>query len=147
MDERVKKLKTPKECEIFAKNAIERSHPELAIEARKRSLELRVEECAATSEVERECWEALLAYEEVIASKNNKRNKANRTRNMIPEYGGIVKAFEKIVKGERETEGFKALKVLGLEDYTYESVILRHQDSFDEEAVAQAKRRMNEWEG
>jgi|APLak6261666328_1056055.scaffolds.fasta_scaffold15447_2 hypothetical protein len=147
MDDRIKRLKTPEECEIFAKNAIERNHPELAIEARKQAVKLRSEQCGAESEIERECWGAIFAYEEVLAVKNNKRNKANRTRNMIPEYGGIVKTFDHIVKGNRETEGYKALKDLGLEDYTYESVVLRYQDSFSKEAVAQAKRRMSEWEG
>lgn len=43
MDPRVAKLKTPKECETFAKNARERGGPQLADEARQRAVQIRAE--------------------------------------------------------------------------------------------------------
>jgi len=53
MDERVLRLKNPKDCEQFAKN-VEAKLPELAREARRRAIELRAAEYNAQSEAERE---------------------------------------------------------------------------------------------
>lgn len=44
MNERIKNLKTPKDCEIFAKNATDRNHPELAIQARQQAVKLRADQ-------------------------------------------------------------------------------------------------------
>ena len=79
MDERVARLKTPEECERFAKNAIERNRRDLADEARKRAVELRAMAYGAKSEAERECLEAIYAYEEVLTSRNGRRTHASRT--------------------------------------------------------------------
>ena len=43
MDERVRKLTTPEQCEIFARNANDRNRPDLAREARARAVELHAE--------------------------------------------------------------------------------------------------------
>lgn len=43
MDDRIKRIKTPEDCEKFARNAIERDRPDLAVEAGRRAIELRAE--------------------------------------------------------------------------------------------------------
>lgn len=69
MDNRIKKFKTPKECEIFARNAEERGHPELAAQARKKATELRAEKYGAKTQAEKEALQAIYAYEEVLSKK------------------------------------------------------------------------------
>lgn len=52
MDERVKKLRTPEECETFAKNAKERGRADLAKEAQVRAVQLPAERYGANSQAE-----------------------------------------------------------------------------------------------
>ena len=54
MDERVARLKSPEDCEQFAKNVEERGKPKLAFQARRRALELRAEQRGAKTKVEQE---------------------------------------------------------------------------------------------
>lgn len=54
MDRRIAALNTVKKCENFASNALDRGRPDLAAEARLRSLEIRAEAQGAQSEAERE---------------------------------------------------------------------------------------------
>ena len=63
MDERVKKINSPKKCEIFAKNCIDRGRHDLAAQARQRAVQLRAEAYGAKSDAEKEALEAIYAYE------------------------------------------------------------------------------------
>ncbi len=141
MDERVAKLKTPEECAIFAKNVTERGRPDLALDARKRSVHLRAEKFGATSEVERECIEAVFAYEEVLSAKRGRRQSASRTWPMIREHG-VIEAVERVVKRKDDALGYTALVEMGLEEHAFEAVILRHPAFFSSEAVARSKERL-----
>ena len=89
MDERVRNLRTPKECEIFAKNVTDRGRPDLALEANKRAVELRAEAHGAKTEAEAEALKAVYAYEEILSRKNRRRTKASRTWQMINRHGII----------------------------------------------------------
>ena len=142
MDELIAKLKTPEECAVFAKNVIDRGRPDLALAARKRAVELRALQHGAKSDLERECLEAVFAYEEVLSSKNNKKTRASRTWPMIERYG-IIKAVERAVDRKDETSGYTSLLDMGLEDYAFEAVILRHPDSFSGCAVQRSKERLD----
>lgn len=113
MDDRVKRLKTPEECEVFAYNATERGHPELVTEARQRAIELLAAAFGATSDAERECLEAIYAYEEILFSKHGKRVKASRTWKMIKRRR-ILAAIEQAVDRLEGTAAFNALKQVGL---------------------------------
>src|SRR3989344_3596975 len=99
MDERVANLKTPEECERFARNALERTRRDLADEARKRAVELRVQAYGAKTQAERECLEAICAYEEVLTAKNGRRTRATSTLQMIKRHG-ILGAVERAVNRE-----------------------------------------------
>ena len=58
---------------------------------------------------------------------------------------GIIGAVERAVNRSAETQGYKALVEMGLEDYAFEAVVLRHPDLFSKEAVEISRERMKEW--
>lgn len=144
MDERVKKITTPEGCVIFAKNCLERGRPDLAEQARERAVQLRAEAYGAESEAEKEAIEAVYAYEEVLSTKNGKKTRAGRTWQMINRHG-ILGAVERAVNRPVETQGYTALTEMGLENYAFEAVILRHPDLFSPEAIQISQERMDEW--
>ncbi len=113
----------------------------MAVRAKKRAIELRAASYGAKTEVERECVEAVYAYEETLTMKNGRRQSASRTWPMLEKYG-IIGAVEKVVSRKDATLGYTALVELGLEEYAFEAVILRHQSAFSEEAVKRSRERM-----
>jgi len=146
MNDLVAKLKTPEECAVFAKNVTERGRPDLALAARKRAVQLRAKSFGATSEVERECIEAVYAYEEVLSAKAGRRQSASRTWPMIKRHG-VIEAVERVVKRKADALGYTALVEMGLEELAFEAVVLRHPTSFSAEAVASSEERMGEQNG
>lgn len=144
MDERVAKLASPEACERFAENAIRLGRCDLADEARKRAINLRAEKYGGSSQAEKECLQAVYAYEEVLSKRNGRRTSASRTWQMIKRHG-ILAAAERAVNRETETVGYKALAEMNLQDYAFEAVILRHPKLFSEEAVRRSRERMKEW--
>jgi hypothetical protein len=143
MNDIISKLKTPEECAIFEKNVTERGHPDLALAAKKRAIELRAQSHGATTEAERECLEAVYAYEQILSAKRHKNIKAQRTWQMIKRYG-ILGAVERAVNRPAETSGYRALLDMGLEQYAFEAVVLRHPTQFSPEAVRHSKIRLDE---
>ena len=140
MEDIISKLKTPEQCIQLAKNVIERN-PALAQEARRRAVELRAISFGSTKEVELELLKALYAYEEVLTEKNKKTTRASRTWQMIKKYG-IISTAERAVNRPIEPNGYKVLVQMGMQDLTFESVIVRHPDSFNEEVVIRAQERL-----
>lgn len=61
-------------------------------------------------------------------------------------HHGIIKAVERAVNRKDETQGYTVLVEMGLEDFVFEAVILRHPDLLSDEAVAKSKGRLREWE-
>lgn len=143
MSDIISKLKTPEECAIFEKNVLERGHPDLAIAARKRAILLRAQAHGATTDVERECLEAVYAYERVLSQRSGRNTRAGRTWPMIKRHG-ILPAVERAVNRPAETSGYRALVEMGLRDYAFEAVILRHPGAFSAETVQRAQARLNE---
>ena len=143
MSDTVSKLKTPEECATFEKNVLERGHADLAVAARKRALLLRAQAHGASTDVERECLEAVYAYERVLSQRSGKNTRAGRTWPMIKRHG-ILPAVERAVNRPAETAGYRALVEMGLGDYAFEAVILRHPASFSAETVKRAQARLNE---
>lgn len=60
---------------------------------------------------------------------------------MIKKHG-IIPAVERVVTKREVSSGFTALAEMGLMDYAFEAVILRHPESFSEEAISMSKQRM-----
>lgn len=142
MDHRVARLKTVEDCKHFADNALQRGEPQLAEQARERAIQIRAASHGAQTQVEYECLQAVYAYEEVLSQKNGKRQPAARTWQMIKKHG-IIAAVEGVVMRPQDTQGFSALKNMGLIAYAFESVVLKHPASFRDEAVEMARKRMN----
>jgi hypothetical protein len=144
MDERVAKLQSPEDCERFARNATRLGRKDLADDARRRAVELRAEKYGASSEAEKECLQAVYAYEEVLSNKNGRRTRASRTWQMIKRHG-ILATAERAVNRETETVGYRALAEMGLQQYAFEAVILRYPNLFSGAAVQRSKERMRDW--
>jgi len=144
MDERVKRLDTPKKCEIFSRNALERNRPDLATEARQRAVQIRAELYGAKTAAENEALQAVYAYEEVLTTKNGRRTRASRTWQMINRHG-IIEAVERAVNRAAETQGYTSLVEMGLEEFAFEAVILRHPEVFSEAAIEKSKGRLKSW--
>ncbi len=137
----VAKLQTVKECETLARNAEARSRKDIAALARRRAIQIRTGALGANSEVERECIEAVLAYEDARSHLSGKRITASRTWPMIKRHGA-VEAIERVVKRASDAAGYKALLEMGLESYSFEAVVLRHPESFSPEAAARSRDRL-----
>ena len=141
MHDIIPKLKNYQECVNLAKNATKNGNLELALEAQKRGIELRAATKGAMNGAERECIEAVFAYEDVLHHRNGKKTKAARTWKMLADRG-IIPAVERLVNRPIETPGYQALKEMGLEHYAFESVIIRHPSAFSEEALRSAQERI-----
>ena len=144
MDDRIRKIDSPDRCEIFAKNARAKGRDDLAKEALLRAVELRAVQHGATSEAEKEALQAVYAYEETLRAKNGKRTRANRTWQMINRHG-IIESVNRAVCRPTETQGYRMLAEMGLADFAFEAVILRHPNVFSEDAVQVSKERLDQW--
>lgn len=142
MDERIRQLKTPEECEQLALN-VQTKYPDLALEARRRAVELRAIAHGGKSAVEIELLQALYAYEAVLTKKNNRKTRASRTWQMFDRHG-IISGAERAVNRPVEAMGYKLLVDMGMQDLTFEAVIVRHPADFVSETVALAKARLEE---
>jgi hypothetical protein len=144
MDERVARLTTPEECEQFAINVQSRL-PDLARAARRRAVEFRAASHGAVSEAEREALEAVYAYERVLSMNRGKKVRASRTWQMIDRHG-IIGAVERAVSRPAETTGYRALVEMGMQDFAFEAVVVRHPELFSQEAVNRSAERLKAWE-
>ena len=141
MDDRIKRLDTPEKCEIFARNALERERPDLALEALRRAVEIRAEKHNARTQSEKEALQAVYAYEELLTKKNGRRTRASRTWQMISRHG-IIEAVERAVKRPTVTQGYTMLVEMGLQEHAFEAVILRHPEVFSDEAIQISQQRL-----
>ncbi|TXH75427.1 MAG: hypothetical protein E6Q88_03580 [Lysobacteraceae bacterium] len=141
MDDRIAKLRTPQDCAALAKNALARNRPDLALAAKRRAVQIRAESYGAATDVERECIEAVFAYEEVLSAKAGRRQSASRTWPMIDRYG-IIEAVERVVNRKDDAVGYTALVDMGLAEHAFEAVILRHPSAFSAKAIQRSKERL-----
>ncbi|MBV1876578.1 MAG: hypothetical protein KUG79_02935 [Pseudomonadales bacterium] len=146
MDDRVKNIKTPQQCEVFAKNANDKGRPDLAKQAKQRAIQLKAEDYEVETDAEKEAIEAVYAYEEVLTLKNKKKTRAARIWPMIKRHG-VIPAIEKTVNREADPEDYSLLVEIGLKDYAFEAMVIRHAQLFDAECVDISKQRIAEWTG
>jgi hypothetical protein len=143
MDYRVERLRTPAECEIFAKNARARNHPELALAAQRKAIDLQVSTHETASAVEAEALAAVYAYEALLTRRNGKKTRATATWQAVRRYG-IIEAIQRAVSRPVEEPGTVTLRDLGLEDLAFEALVLRHEASFSPAAIEASKARVAE---
>jgi hypothetical protein len=141
MDPHVTRLTTPEECEQFAVNVGE-SDPGLALQAKRRGVELRASKHGAKSDLEREALEVIYAYEAVLTQERGKKVRATRTWQMISRHG-IIGTVERAVDRPVDTTGYKSLAAMGMKDLTFEAVVVRHPHLFKMDVVARCKERLN----
>ena len=144
MDKRIARLDSLKNGENFERNATERGRLDLAAEARQRAVEIRAEDHDAKTLAEKEALQAVYAYEDLLTRKNGRTTRANRTWQMIKRHG-IIEAMERAVKRDVAPQGYEMLEDMGLQEYAFEAVILRHPEVFSEEAIRVSRERLTEW--
>jgi hypothetical protein len=119
------------------------ANPSRSRAARRQRVKQRAANHDPASEAERECYEAVYAYEGALSKINDKTTRASRTWPMI-EKKGVIAAVEGIVTRADETKAYRVLVEMELEDMTFEAVILRHRKAFSTEAIAASERRLKE---
>jgi hypothetical protein len=136
----VARLKTVDECDQFILNMA--SNPKLVQAAIKRSIEIRLAAHTQMSQVVRDIWEVLYAYEEVLFIKHGKRLKANYTRRAIKSVGELGAVENIVSQRSDDDDGFARLEAAGLSTLTFEAVVLRHPQHFSAKAREQARSRL-----
>lgn len=140
MDYRVERLRTPAECAIFARNAIAKNRPDLALEANRKAVNLNVSTHETTTPLEAEGLATVYAHEAMLAHRNGRKTRAVATWKDVNRHG-VVAAIQKIVSRPTQTDNRVELRELGLEDLSFEAFVLRHEASFNAAAVQLAKKR------
>jgi hypothetical protein len=143
MDHRITRLRTPAECEIFAKNATARKRPDLALAARRKAVEMQASAHATDSPVEAEALAAVYAYEALLTRKNGKKTRATGLWQVIKRWG-IIEAVQRTLDRPAETASYDTLRELGMEDLAFEALIVRHAESFSDQAVETSRARLAE---
>jgi hypothetical protein len=143
MDYRVERLRTPAECESFAKNAMARNHPDLAIAARRKALDLQAATHQAGSLAEAEAFAAVYAYEMHLTHKNGRKTRATKTWAVVKSHG-IIEAVQQAVNRTPAPDVAAALRAFGLHDLTFEAVVVRHAAAFSSATVELSKARLAE---
>lgn len=141
MDYRVERLKTPAECRIFAKNANTLNHPELALQAQRKAIDLQVATHDTESALEAECFAVVYAHEALLTHRNGKKTRATATWQAIKRYG-IVEAVQRALSRPRDSSETVTLHELGLQDLTFEALVIRHETSFSAAAIEVSKVRL-----
>jgi uncharacterized protein YecA (UPF0149 family) len=134
-------LKTPEDCEQVAVN-VEAKQPLFAIAARRKAIEIKASTHKATTDAEVQSLQAVYAYERVLTLERGRKTRATRQWQMVTKLG-IIGAVESIVKIPTASAGYDALKKMGMQDMSFEAVVLRHPDVFSVEAVAQSKQSLD----
>jgi hypothetical protein len=93
------------------------------------------------TDVEREAFEAVYAYQAARSVKAGRPFRASRTWPMI-ETHGIIVAVERLVSKSDDSECYTTLVEMGLEDMAFESVVVRHREAFSEKAVLASEARL-----
>jgi hypothetical protein len=104
-----------------------------------------LERFGTTSTAEIESVLAVLSYEQTLLRKHGKRQPAAYTWRMLEKHG-IIEGVERVVKRDAETLGYRALISLGLQDFAFEAVVVRHPDVFTADAVARSNSRLRDFE-
>jgi hypothetical protein len=121
MHELVLRIKDHKGCYVFAQNAIKRGHPELAIQAYRRAVDIRAALHEDVTEAEMAALKAFYAYEEALSYGLKKRKRATGTWQLMNKVG-ILPTLEKRLHSRGTEEVLATLKELKMEDYSFQAV-------------------------
>mgnify|MGYP003573764087 FL=1 len=129
MHELVMRINDPELCYVFGKNAVHRGHPELALQAHRRAVDLRAEAYGATDEAEFAAVRAIYAYEEALGYQKGKRTRATGTWQLVRRHG-LLAAVHKRLDSRDSEEVLPILRELGMEDYSFAAVLKEYRDAF-----------------
>ncbi|RLQ23048.1 hypothetical protein DWB85_03460 [Seongchinamella sediminis] len=121
MHELVQRIKEPELCYVFARNANKRGHPELALQAYRRAVDLRAEQHETATDAEFAAARAIYAYEEALGYSKGKRTRATGTWQMVNRYG-LLAAIQKRIESRSGDQILPVLQELGMEDYSFDAV-------------------------
>ena len=129
MHELVMRIKEPELCYVFAENARRRGHPELALQAHRRAVDLRTEEYGAGSDAELAAVRAIYAYEEALSYSKGKRTRATGTWQLVNRHG-LLPAVYKRLQSRNGLDVTSVLRELDMDDYSFEAVYRAHPEAF-----------------
>ncbi len=134
MHELVTRIKDAELCYVFARNATRKGHPELALQALRRAVDLKAEGHEPASDAERAALSAIYAYEEALSHMKGKRTRATGTWQLVNKHG-VLAAVAKRIDSRDKDEILATLKELQLEEYSFEQVYKAHADAFAAQAA------------
>ncbi|MEM9255434.1 MAG: hypothetical protein AAGA91_08300 [Pseudomonadota bacterium] len=129
MHEMVMRIMEPDLCYIFARNARRKGHPELALQAHRRAVDLKAQEHGPTSDAELNALRAIYAYEEALSHSKGKRTRATGTWQMVNRHG-VLPAIARRLRARDSGDMLGTLRELGMEDYSFQAVIEKYPDAF-----------------
>ena len=111
------------------------------LDTQRQTVEFRAKAHKSQTPAQLEAYQAVYAYEMAMSQLKGRKTRASRTWPMIERHG-VLAAVERIVTRKDETQGYKTLVAMGMEDMAFEAVVLRHSGAFSSEAVAASKARL-----
>ena len=129
MHDLVMRINDPKLCYVFAKNAISRGHPELAMQTYRRAVDLRAEQHGTDSEAEFAAVRAIYAYEEALSYRKGKRTRATGTWQLVSRKG-VFDALAQRNESRSTPDVTPILKELGMEDYSFSATMKAFPQSY-----------------
>ncbi len=133
MHELVQRIREPELCYVFARNAQRQGHPDLAVQAYRRAVDLRAESYATENELELAAVKAIFAYEEAMSQIRGKRTRATGTWQMVKREG-LLPTLRKRVASNSQEDVLPALKALGMEDYSFHAVCQQYPEITEQAA-------------
>jgi hypothetical protein len=96
---------------------------------------------AADSDVLKDVWKVISAFELLMTERNGRTTRAARTRQKL-DRDGPVKLVSDLALRPIPSEGFVTLVENGMADLTFEHIAIRHPDKFGQDVIASARRRL-----
>lgn len=122
-------------------NALRLGHGDLVLGCQIRLAELGSQQFEDA--LEKEFWTAVNIAEEFKTAENGKTTRLSRTRQKY-NRDGAKKCVQDLATRPAMTEGFRILADNGRVDLTFEAVLLRHANQFDESTVDIAKTKLRD---
>lgn len=120
MHELVERIREPELCYVFARNARRSGHPQLALNAYRRAVDLRAAGYGARDAAELAAVRAVYAHEEALSYRRGKRVRATGTWQMVRRHGLLATVHRKAAAGQEEVQDI--LRELGMQDYSFAAV-------------------------
>jgi hypothetical protein len=84
----------------------------------------------------------IAAFELLLTERNGRTTRASRTRQKLKK-DGVRKLLADLALKPTPSAGFFTMVENDMADLTFEHVVIRHSDQFDEELVTAARRRLS----